>query len=569
MRRLRAGWSLVLLLTWSCGYAAAEAAPAAVTLSVVSTNDLHGRLTQLPLLGGYVHNLRAARARDKGAVLLLDAGDIFQGTLESNASEGASMIRGMRALGYAAATLGNHEFDFGPVGPHPIPWSAAEDPLGALKARVAEAGFPVLCSNLQGQDGKPPPIPKLQASTMLRVAGVSVGIVGGLTKDTLTATHAANTGGLRLLPLAASIAQEAKNLRKAGARLVIALVHAGDECRKFDDPDDLSSCDPKGEAFELARALPQGSVDLIVAGHTHAGVAKRVNGIPIIEAFSNGLAFGRVDLSVPRAAGARVSAHIYPPQRLCEDSLDQPVCTHEVYENAPVQRDPAVLGAIHDDVERAKAERDKPLGVQVTDLVARASLVESAGNNLVADLILRGAPGADAAFSNAGAVRIALPVGPLTYGTVFEMFPFDNSFATLHIRAAELAAVIANNLADDHGILSIAGVRADAHCAGGALVVDLLDRSGRRIAPERVLTVATSDFLTSQSTGILGGLKLGPDNLSVQQDHLVRDAILDGLRNYPGGRIDGSDKRLYDPTQPRIRYPGKRPVRCSAGAAAR
>ena len=109
--------------------------------------------------------------------------------------------------------------------------------------------------------------------------------------------------------------------------------------------------------------------------------------------------------------------------------------------------------------------------------LARASTVESAGNNLVADLILRGAPGADAAFSNAGAVRIALPVGPLTYGTVFEMFPFDNAFATLHISAREFAGVIANNLGDDHGILSIAGVRADARCVQGALVVDMLDRS--------------------------------------------------------------------------------------------
>ena len=204
----------------------------------------------------------------------------------------------------------------------------------------------------------------------------------------------------------------------------------------------------------------------------------------------------------------------------------------------------------------------------MTDLVARASTVESAGNNLVADLILRGAPGADAAFSNAGAVRIPLPVGPLTYGTVFEMFPFDNAFATLHISAREFAGVIANNLGDDHGILSIAGVRADARCVEGELIVDMLDRAGQRIAPERVLTVVTSDFLTSQGDGILGGLRLGADNLSVQHEHLVRDAILDGLRNYPGGRIDGSDKRLYDPTQPRIRYTGARPLQCKVAARA-
>ena len=61
-----------------------------ITLSIVGTNDLHGGILQredrggLALLGGYVANLRAARARDGGAVLLIDAGDMFQGTLESN-----------------------------------------------------------------------------------------------------------------------------------------------------------------------------------------------------------------------------------------------------------------------------------------------------------------------------------------------------------------------------------------------------------------------------------------------------------------------------------------------------
>ncbi|HEY2736567.1 MAG TPA: bifunctional UDP-sugar hydrolase/5'-nucleotidase, partial [Polyangiales bacterium] len=398
-------------------------APSAITLSIVSTNDLHGRLTQLPLLSGYVHNLRAARAKDGGAVVLLDAGDIFQGTLESNLTEGASMIRGFRALGYDAVTLGNHEFDFGPAGPHPIPLTANEDPLGALKARVREASFPVLCSNLQRADGKPLPIPKLKASVLLHVRGVKLGVIGGLTKDTLTATHAGNTQGLVLLPLTAAIAREAEALRKQGARVVIALVHAGDECHDFKNPDDLSSCDPNGEAFELARGLPKGSIDLIVAGHTHAGIAHRVNGIPIIEAFSNGRAFGRADIRVPNAASDPVSVQLFAPQALCDDALDKPICAHDDYEAQPIARDPKVLAAIRDDVARAKLERDKPLGVSVTNVVARASTTESAGNNLVADLILRGAPGADAAFSNAGAVRIPLPVGPLTYGMVFEMFP--------------------------------------------------------------------------------------------------------------------------------------------------
>src|SRR4051812_42015822 len=68
------------------------------TLSLVGTNDLHGSILPvngrggLVLFGGYIGNVRSARARDGGAVLLVDAGDMWQGTLESNLTEGASVV---------------------------------------------------------------------------------------------------------------------------------------------------------------------------------------------------------------------------------------------------------------------------------------------------------------------------------------------------------------------------------------------------------------------------------------------------------------------------------------------
>ena len=132
----------------------ATAAAAPITLSIVGTNDLHGGIVArngrggLALLGGYVANLRAARARDGGAVLLIDAGDMFQGTLESNLGEGAVGRRGLQRARLHAAAIGNHEFDFGPIGKAATPRSPTDDPRGALKARAAEARFPFLAANL-------------------------------------------------------------------------------------------------------------------------------------------------------------------------------------------------------------------------------------------------------------------------------------------------------------------------------------------------------------------------------------------------------------------------------------
>ena len=251
--------------------------PTVTTLSIVGTNDLHGGILPrdgrggLALLGGYMKNLRAARARDGGAVLLVDAGDMFQGTLESNATEGASVVAAYNALGYAAAAVGNHEFDFGPAGPAATPRTPADDPRGALKARAAEARFPFLAANLvDAASGRAIEWTNVKPAVMVTAAGVRVGIIGVMTRGALTATIASNVGGLSVAPLAETIRKHAMALRAQGAAVVIVTAHAGGRCSSFDRPEDLSSCEPSSEIFTVARELPRGLVDVIVAGHTHA-----------------------------------------------------------------------------------------------------------------------------------------------------------------------------------------------------------------------------------------------------------------------------------------------------------
>ncbi len=539
-----------------------------ITLSIIATNDVHGHLEQLPLLGGYLLNLRRARAAD-GAVLLLDAGDVFQGTLESNSTEGASMVRAYDALGYAAVAVGNHEFDFGPEGAQTLALSAQDDPLGALAARVAQAHFSWVSANLRAKGGEPFPLGNVARSVMLQAAGIRVGVVGGLTMDALMQTAAPNVAGLELAPLTAAVASEASALRQRGAQLVIALLHAGGECRDTHDPDDLSSCDPEAEVFQLARGLPQGSVDLIVSGHTHERIAHRVAGIAVIESGANARAFGRVDLLLEKTAtrATILSERIFEPHPLCAEQLDAPACTRESYENAPVQRDPAVLRAISADVEAVRALRAKALGVELPSEVARAGAVESPLGNLVAELLLRAVPGADAAINNAGSLRASLPAGPLTYGSVFEMFPFDNTLATVQLPASALAAIVGKNLQSGHGILALAGVRAEAHCEGTRLSVQLLGRDGRALAPSTPLRVVLSDYLASRGEGLLQGLVDDPAAVTILRDRPMRDALIAGLQALPAAQLDARSRTLFDPQRPRIAYPGSRPVRCTPASS--
>jgi 5'-nucleotidase len=538
--------------------AAPPTPPARVTISVVGTNDLHGRIEALPPFGGYLANLRAARARDGGGVLLLDAGDMFQGTLPSNAGEGAAVVSAYNALGYTAAALGNHEFDFGPVGPDVTAKRPGEDPRGALRARAKEARFPFLDANLvEEARAAPPAWTNVVPQVLVDIAGVKIGIVGVTTTSTPRTTLAANFVGLAVKPLAPTLAAAAQDLHRRGATVIVAAAHAGGVCKRFDAPEHFESCEPDGEIFQVAREMSASGavVDALVAGHTHEGIAHRVSGIPIIEAFANGRAFGRVDLTIDRTTGRAIDARIFPPQKICAPER----CAGEIYEGAPVVPDPAVAAAIAPALEGARAERERPLGVEVASPITRAHKVPSPLGNLFADLMHEARPHADVALINGGSLRVDLPAGPLTYGRLYEALPFDNRFATIPLTGAELADVIAHNLGRDNGIISLAGVRAEARCKDGALQVTLHRTSGKAITPGSKLTLVTSDFLATGGDGLFS--EEVKARAKLDDGPPIRDAMADLL----GGRkapLRPDDPALFDPRHPRIDYPAPRPVHC-------
>ena len=295
-----------------------------VIISVVGMNDVHGELSSstgrggLTTLSGYVDALRMLRAEENGGVLLIDAGDMWQGTLDSNLNEGAAIVSAYNALGVAAAAIGNHEFDFGPAGPLPIPQSDADDPQGALKLRATEAKFPLLAANLIDlSTDLPVDWPNVQPSTMVEVAGVNIGIIGVMTERALSVSIAANTVGLGVAPLAETIIREARALRENDAALVIVTAHAGSFCEKFDDPLDLSSCNLDGEIMRVASELPPGLIDHINAGHVHRGIAHIVNGVSITSSFASTQAFSRVDFTIDPGTGETRHRQVFPPEPSC------------------------------------------------------------------------------------------------------------------------------------------------------------------------------------------------------------------------------------------------------------
>jgi 5'-nucleotidase len=561
---------LALLSLWSASathlprLAAAPDQPALVTLSIVGTSDLHGAvhprngLGGLPLLAGYVNNLRAARASDGGAVLLIDSGDAFQGDVESNLSEGALVVDAYNAMRYTAEAVGNHDFDFGSVDSltaRQLPG----DLRGALKARAAQARYPFLAANLiDDATGRPVEWPNVRPSVLVDAAGVKVGIVGVMTIDALRSTLAVNVQGLRIAPLAPTIAGEASKLRAAGAGVVIVASHAGGRCDRFDRPADLSSCDSGSEIFQVARSLPHGLVDVIAAGHTHGGLAHQVDGIGIIQPFSHGQALGRADVVFDRRTRSVARIELFPPRQICaqQDPMTgncAPATESAAptqYEGRPVTPDPAIVQAMAPALQRVHELQASTLGVSLDAPIRRAGDLGSPLGNLFAEALREAVPGADIAVINNAARGLwaDLPDGPMTFGRLYDVFPFDNRIVRITLSGAELGRWLVNEIRQGRrGMLGISGVGVRASCLADGLHVDLRRTAGPPIHDEDRLLAVTIGAPTLSgslaSPAPLGGV--GP----TENAPVVREVVEDWFRRlgHPAqGQIDEAIHRRPD-----------------------
>ena len=516
-----------------------------VTLSIVGTSDLHGAAFPrdgrggLALLAGFVKNLRAARALDGGAVLLLDSGDTFQGDVESNLSEGALIVDAYNAMGYTAEAVGNHDFDFGSID-SPTARQLPGDLRGALKARAAQARYPFLAANLIDEaTGRPVEWPNVRPSVLVEAAGVRVGVVGVMTIDALRSTLAANVQGLRIAPLGPTIAAEASKLRAAGADVVIVASHAGGRCDRFDRPADLSSCESDSEIFEVARNLPHGLVDVIAAGHTHGALAHQVEGIGIIQSFSRGQALGRVDLVFDRTTRRVASVRLFAPRQVC--AQQDPVtgnCVAAIaaavpvkYEGRTVTPDAAIVEAMAPALERVHQLQATTLGASLDVPILRVGELGSPIGNVFADALRDAVPGADVAVINNAArgLRADLPDGRITFGQLYDVFPFDNRIARITVTGAALGRWLAGEIRQGRrGALGISGVAVRASCLADGIHVDLRRTAGRAIHDDDRLLAVTIGAPTLSgglaSPAPLGGI--GPTGNA----QVVREVVEDWFR---------------------------------------
>ena len=565
--------TLIIVFAIACVPRATTPESDTVVISVIGTNDVHGELVAqhdrggITTFSGYVAAIREVRA-DDGDVLLVDAGDMWQGTLESNLTEGAAVVDAYNVLGYAAAAIGNHEFDFGPAGPKPIPESDADNPQGALRKNASALQFPLLSANLiDTSTGKIVDWENVQASTMVTRRGVKIGILGVVTEDALSTTIAANTVGVQVAPLTESIVIEARKLRAAGAALVVVLAHAGSQCEEFDDPYDTSSCMLAGEIVRVANEIPNGLVDHIVAGHEHRGMAHVFNGIAITSSYSNARAFDRVDFTIDRSSGSVVNRQIFPPQAICAKERDEGEWCKDSeprgpasYEGRLIQPMPAVVAIAVKASDVAAQRKAEKVGVYLETPMTLRDQPESVLGNLLTDAMLESNE-ADISIHNVyGGIRAEMSQGDVTYGSLFRVFPFDNRVSVIELSGLDVRKVIANQVHNDRRRAGFSGMRAFITCNAGQMSVQMIRKDGREIQDSDTLRVVANDFLLLGGDNVLtpaipeGGFDLP------RGTPMVRDALVEWFKSR-GGSMNAAEFR--DPDNLRWNLPDPLPEDCS------
>ena len=440
-----------------------------ILLRILTTNDLHGALATEAKpwsrgrgMGGMavIESLMdSAAAQCRCTVLKLDAGDEMQGTLESNMVYGRSMVDALNQLGLGAAAVGNHDFD----------WS-----IDTLRARMHQARYPWLLANVYDSTAGGRPA-WARPWAMLTVGSLRVAVVGYITEVTKSIVKAANVKGLAFPGGAAALAGVLDTVHAQHPDLVVLVAHAGAVC-------DSLGC--RGEIMDLARDLPPGAVDAIVAGHTHQLNNTMVNGIPIVQARSSGTALGVMDLVQAEDGSRHWRTAVWDAfaDRVTPDSVEAVLVAGYRLRTDSLAAHPVAMLA--DSLVRLGHDGQYPLG------------------NLIADA-QRAMAHADVAIMNNGGIRSDLPKGPVTYRDLFQLQPFGNNLVKARVKGSVIRAALE---------FAVKGGRPDAHIAGVTMVFDRTRPDGQRLVSvrlaggrplrdDRTYTLAVNDFMSTGGSG--------------------------------------------------------------------
>ena len=506
-------------LALSAGMASAE-----YTLHILHTNDMHSRIESInrfdstcnaegeaegECFGGVARVKSAIDAKkaslDNQNVVVLDAGDPFQGSLFYTTYKGAAEAEFMEAIGYDAMAVGNHEFDDGPP---------------KLAEFIDAVSFPVISGNLD-----------LSASDLLKdrvgnhvvleVGGKKIGVISALATDTVETSSPGPNVVFQdeIEALAADVA----TLEGEGVDIIIALNHVG-----------------LNKDLAIAEAVP--GIDVVIGGHSHTLMTNgddetpaypmMVGDTPVAQAYAYTKYLG--PLTVTFDDDGNVTASSGDPMLL----------------DASVEPDAGIIARI--------AEMGAPIEEMKTRVVAEAAEAIEGGRDvcramecpmgsLIADAMLDRVKdqGIEIAIQNGGGIRASIDSGEITMGEVLTVLPFQNTLSTFQVSGSAILAALENGVGqieDGAGRFpQVAGMSYafDAAAEPGARISDVMV-GGAPIDPAKIYGVVSNNYVRNGGDGYAmfkdaqNAYDFGPDLADVTAEFLAEKGP---FTPYTDGRI--------------------------------
>ncbi len=527
---------------FSIDLASTEPAPETdFDLTLMHTNDTHAHLENVSRRVTAVKDVRSQVENS----ILLDAGDVFSGTLFFNQYNGLADVQFMNMMGYDAMVPGNHEFDKG---------------TETLANFVKKAEFPIVSSNIdyskdekintlfKDEIGQPGQGGNIYPATILEVDGEEVGVFGLTTEETAIL---ANPGKKIVFENYLKKAEESVlALKEAGVNKIVALTHLG-------------------YTYDKVLAESVDGIDVIVGGHSHtlldeATVYNKDSEPTLVvqaQEYSNYL--GRLDLSF-NDEGVLEAWNDELIDLNAKDSNDQ-------YVIADDEEAKTLLDSLSGPIEELKQVKVGKSAVYLDG--DRNSVRDSETNlgNLMTDGMLSKAKEfiktTSIAIQNGGGIRASIEKGDISLGDVLTTMPFGNTLVTLDLTGAEIVESLENGVSKiEEGagrFPQVSGLHYsfNRNLPAGERILDVMvetEDGYENIELKKTYTVATNAYMADGGDGY-ESMKKAKNEGRMKELFLVDYDVFTSHLEKVGtvdAEIEGRIMEVIDPVKPTLNTEG-------------
>lgn len=468
-----------------------------IYLNILHTNDIHGGILERPAtflnpdfppsVGGgawiasFVDDARRHCEESGEYMVLVDAGDIWQGTPVGGFDSGASVVEWMNAVGYDMMTLGNHDFDRG-----------AETAL----RNAALADFPVICANFETSGGTVPE--GITPYIIMDFGEARTAFIGLTTPDTRTLVDEAGLEGYAFPDEVSSLERCIGEARDAGAGTIVLVSHLGQPPDPEVYLERVFSAWSRGEEYTKSFALNNAEltclvsgIGAVISGHIHVGLSEPwVNPLThsiIVQGYGNGTGIGWLRLWIDSETGTVTGFD-------CPMGEEYTSLLHEQF-----WPDSSVSALVESYRQVAEAGMDEVVGEALSEIPRGAA--EHPLGRLVADAI-RWKTGADVALMNRGGIRASIPRGPVTARTVYNALPFEEDILAFRVTGAELLEILETGMQGRRRDMQISGFtcgRDQSRPDGSKIIEPMVN--GEPLDRGAEYTFATTGYLAYGSVG--------------------------------------------------------------------